>query len=101
MNKYDFLFKNFNFDDNILQRISLMVEKRISIEKEWSRNPFRFNKEYDFWEIEKEEYPNFPNGGFDSEQQLNIALAIWKANTDTTYTKLYDMSKFILKGLTV
>jgi topoisomerase-4 subunit A len=44
--------------------------------------------------------PDFPNGGYDTESQALIALALWRSSPKKLdYQKLYSLSKFILQGL--
>jgi hypothetical protein len=101
--KNAFLFRGLTIDQETQEKLDERISKRIDSAIESTFNPFDYATSYDSWHPTTSmllSYPDFPNGGYDTESQALIALALWRSSPKKLdYQKLYSLSKFILQGL--
>jgi len=99
MKNYYILFRFLNLNINDAHILNEKISKRIEFEINWIKKPFTYNKDLNAWFIASDTFEGFPQGGFDTEEQAEIALAIWKIKPSKVYQELYKLSKFIVNGL--
>ena len=104
--KNAFLFRGIDIDQETKENLDLRISKRIESENHSCIHPFdhqsdSFNESYWTPSIDmKSQFVGFPSGGYDTEAQALIALALWRSSPKKLdYEKLYALSKFIWQGL--
>ena len=99
MKNYHILFRFLNLNSEDSKILDEKISKRIEFEIDDILNPFVYKKDLNAWFIASETFENFPEGGYDTKEQAEMALSIWKIKPSKDYQELYKLSKFIVNGL--
>jgi hypothetical protein len=94
----DFLFRDTLVTPEDKETLASRFTNRIELAIKEAVEPFTSNSFINGGAINVT-IEGFPEGGFDSKEQATIALALWKVKPSMTYSELYAMSNFIVKGL--
>lgn len=101
MKNYHILFKFLNLNNTDSDLLNEKISKRTEFEINWILEPFVYQREHDAWIMTSNQpyYQGFPQGSYDTKEQAEIALSIWKVKPSKKYTELYQLSNFIINGL--
>jgi hypothetical protein len=102
--KNNFLFFGLEINQETKEKLDERISRNLEKELYSLNHPFEEITRCDvtFWGMSVSGgkiYTGFPQGAYDSEEQANLALSLWKVNPELDYKELYFMSKFILQGL--
>lgn len=99
---YSHLFRGLDINLENLQILDSRINETVTNVINRTANPFQYVAKYASWQPTNALhalYPEFPNGGYNSNEQATIALALWRiAPKKPTYDTLYMLSKFICDG---
>jgi hypothetical protein len=98
MKNYHILFKFLNLSKTDSDILNDKISRRMEFEIDNELNPFEYNNKLNAWFMASNKF-EIPSGGYDTKEQAEIALAIWKIKPFKDYQELYKLSKFIVNGL--
>ncbi len=105
---YIFLFHGLEIDQEVKKTLDERFSQRVNNEVNWALNPFEYVEKYNGWFMQKntkrDYFEYFPEGGYESKEQAELALSIAKTAFEKFSKKyecqeLYKLSKFIWQGL--